>query len=522
MSRFLASLTLALVFSSVAGAASVPGVVIDHQPAATQQYIGSPSIVKLGNGDYLATHDLFGPKSGSRTSAETKVFVSHDRGATWKQISSFRDQFWSNLFVLKNRVYLMGTTAEYGRIVIRTSDDNGQNWSDAHYLTEDSGYLTAPVPMAIQNGVLYRAFEYHPPAPRVREALLMWASVNSDLTKASSWSFSNRVPVDKDAQGAISVEEGNAVVAPDGSIVDILRVDQRERVAILRLSGKELKFDRFIDFPGGSKKFTIRFDAKTKLYWSLVNPALRGESLSVSLPGHVRNTLAVISSPDLIHWTPRAILIQHPDPLHYGFQYVDWQFDGDDLIAAVRTAYDDGEGGAHSYHDANYLTFSRVSNFRELGTVALAPLPIAETISPYQIDMWTLATQAEAAKRSDGAAGQSIGRYGTHGIGLTTRVKTGDAEQHRDWCDIYVVIAGDATLVSGGKLIDARTVADGEMRGSGIAGGHAEHITTGSIVHIDAQVPHLLVLEPGQSFTYLAIKAPAPTHSSGQPGGAAK
>jgi len=46
--------------------------------------------------------------------------------------------------------------------------------------------------------------------------------------------------------------------------------------------------------------------------------------------------------------------------------YADWQFDGDDLIAAVRTAFDDGQSGAHSNHDANFLTFHRVRNFRRL------------------------------------------------------------------------------------------------------------------------------------------------------------
>jgi len=33
---------------------------------------------------------------------------------------------------------------------------------------------------------------------------------------------------------------------------------------------------------------------------------------------------------------------------------------------AVRTAYDDGGGGAHNAHDANYLTFHRFRNFRRL------------------------------------------------------------------------------------------------------------------------------------------------------------
>jgi hypothetical protein len=82
-------------------------------------------------------------------------------------------------------------------------------------------------------------------------------------------------------------------------------------------------------------------------------------------PAAVRNTLALIYSPDLRQWTVRQIVLHHANPDKYAFQYVDWQFDGNDLIAVCRTAYDDGLGGAHSYHDANFLTFHRVKNFRD-------------------------------------------------------------------------------------------------------------------------------------------------------------
>jgi hypothetical protein len=139
MRAVLAPLLIALALATnVLHAAEVPGVVIDHQSAATRQYVGSPSIVVAENGDYIATHDLFGPGSTCTTSAETRVFVSGDRGATWKQTSTFDNQFWSNLFRQGSRVYLMGTSAEYGRIVIRVSGDNGQSWSDVHYLTSES------------------------------------------------------------------------------------------------------------------------------------------------------------------------------------------------------------------------------------------------------------------------------------------------------------------------------------------------------------------------------------------------
>ena len=45
-----------------------------------------------------------------------------------------------------------------------------------------------------------------------------------------------------------------------------------------------------------------------------------------------------------------------------GFQYVDFEFEGDDLIYLCRTAIND----AHSFHDSNYQTFHRIKNFREL------------------------------------------------------------------------------------------------------------------------------------------------------------
>ena len=506
--RVLFTLFLFLAISASANADKVPGVVIDHQDASTRQYIGSPSIVIAPNGDYIATHDLFGPGSSSTTSAESKVFVSHDRGTSWKQTASFHEQFWSNLFSNKGRIYLMGTNAEYGRIVIRTSDDNGVSWSAAHYLTSDSGYHTAPVPMAFQDGRIYRAFEHHPAGPWGSfQAFVMWASVGGDLTSPSSWSFSNRLSFPVGDEGNTWLE-GNAVVAPDGSIVDILRVDNRERAAILKLTGTDLTLNRFVDFPGGAKKFTIRYDPVSKLYWSLVNPALPGEALSVSSPGSVRNTLALTSSPDLTHWTPRLIVLHHVGADFHGFQYVDWQFDGKDIILASRTAFDDASGGAHSYHDANFLTFHRIAGFRKLGSVKLkgSRFTTAEVVSPQQIRKWAASTASAAAKHPDGVVSQPIGSYGSHTTTLSTRTKTGEAEEHRDWSDIFVVISGEASLVSGGHLIDPRTVSAGEMRGSEIAGGTTAHLDAGSIVHIGPQIPHQLIVEPGKAFTYYVVK----------------
>ena len=73
-----------------------------------------------------------------------------------------------------------------------------------------------------------------------------------------------------------------------------------------------------------------------------------------------------MKSENLRDWEIRSTILRHPDAKKHAFQYPDWQFDGADIVAAVRTAFDDEEGGARNFHDANFLTFHRISQFRAL------------------------------------------------------------------------------------------------------------------------------------------------------------
>lgn len=365
-------------------AAAPPGVVIDHCPASTGQYIGSPSIAILPDGRYVASHDFFGPNAGHKTAALTRIFRSGDRGRTWRMVAEIRPAFWSTLFVHRGALYLIGTTHENGDTVIRRSTDGGESWTSPK--DERSGlllrgqYHCAPQPVLVHSGRIWRAME-DASGPggwgRQFSAFMMSAPVEADLLDATSWTFSNRLPSDPAWLGGRlrGWLEGNAVADPRGRVWDVLRVDVPEGgvAAMVEISsdGREARFDAergFIAFPGGAKKFTIRYDAKSRLYWALANwvpERYRGPHAAT-----VRNTLALISSPDLRSWTIRRVVLEHPDWEKHGFQYADWQFDGKDLAAVVRTAFDDGEGGAPRAHDANYLTFHRIRDFRKAGRVA--------------------------------------------------------------------------------------------------------------------------------------------------------
>lgn len=128
--------------------AGPPGVVVDRSPDPARVYIGSPSIAVLPRGDYVASHDWFGPGTENR---RTAVLGSEDRGRTWRRLAELDGQWWSSLFVHRGALYIMGTSGQWGDAVIRRSTDGGKTWTtpkDRHtgLLAGGGQYHCAPCP----------------------------------------------------------------------------------------------------------------------------------------------------------------------------------------------------------------------------------------------------------------------------------------------------------------------------------------------------------------------------------------
>jgi len=366
---------------------------IKYQDPATKTYLGSPSIARLDNGSLLVTHDYFGPGCPRNHEAEehlTSVYRSSDDGKTWTNVTHIAGAFWSSLFTHEGCVYLLGTSAQYGSIVIRRSEDSGNTWT--HPADAKSGllfaggpyrqppnYHCAPVPVLHKDGRLWRAFEDNDPChwPKGFQSFVISADEDADLLDSSSWTMTNKLPYDPawtpGEWGEVPNPgwlEGNVVEAPGGQIWNILRFNSEpmvDKAAIVRIhdEGRRVSFDPadFIDFPGGMTKFTIRRDSASGLYLTISN-----NNTDPAWPNQ-RNVLSLHASADLVHWEHKLTLLEDDSGLPHeesirltGFQYVDWQLDGDDIIYVVRTAYD----GAHNFHDANRITFHRLSGFRRL------------------------------------------------------------------------------------------------------------------------------------------------------------
>lgn len=105
------------------------------------------------------------------------------------------------------------------------------------------------------------------------------------------------------------------------------------------------------------------------------------------------------------------------------------------------------------------------------------------------------------------ASGGSFLETPEYRVGMARREGPGDAEVHDIDTDIFYVYEGTATLVSGGEMIEPRTVAPGEHRASSTRGGETRTVTKGDIIVIPRGVPHWFNEVSAAPFIYLVVKS---------------
>lgn len=114
-----------------------------------------------------------------------------------------------------------------------------------------------------------------------------------------------------------------------------------------------------------------------------------------------------------------------------------------------------------------------------------------------------LAPKVDAANK---VATQNLEKFDNHLTMIAHREASGQAELHENQADVMVIESGAATLVVGGKVVDGKTTAPGEIRGPSIEGGAKHPVAAGDIVHIPAKIPHQMMLDPGKQVTYFVLK----------------
>jgi glc operon protein GlcG len=148
--------------------------------------------------------------------------------------------------------------------------------------------------------------------------------------------------------------------------------------------------------------------------------------------------------------------------------------------------------------------------------------------APEDQELATIGADAAAAAASAAGNGRSNGaaffarsdvdrKFETGGLLLDAarykldagrRDAPGEVEYHERTVDVMRVVQGEATVVTGGEMIDAREVAAGEVRARAIDGGMKHQLAEGDVLAIPNGVPHQVV-DVSDPFLYFVVKVEA-------------
>jgi len=112
----------------------------------------------------------------------------------------------------------------------------------------------------------------------------------------------------------------------------------------------------------------------------------------------------------------------------------------------------------------------------------------------------------DKAAAANGAAAETLQKYGVDYTMLSYRSKDGVPELHEKFADIFVVVDGSATLLTGGELVDRTSIGPGEFHGASILAPATTSLAKGDIVHIPPNTPHQLLIPKDGTITYFVVK----------------
>jgi mannose-6-phosphate isomerase-like protein (cupin superfamily) len=133
----------------------------------------------------------------------------------------------------------------------------------------------------------------------------------------------------------------------------------------------------------------------------------------------------------------------------------------------------------------------------------------------------TFLTGAELLHAIETAPEETPGQPGLYSLRLSAtsespvigirRTQPGRSELHTNFADVWYVLRGDATFVTGGAVVDSVETQPGEIRGRAISGGDSRHLKNGDFAVVPAGVPHWISEIKGKEFLYIVVKVPTTT-----------
>jgi mannose-6-phosphate isomerase-like protein (cupin superfamily) len=119
-------------------------------------------------------------------------------------------------------------------------------------------------------------------------------------------------------------------------------------------------------------------------------------------------------------------------------------------------------------------------------------------------DIKSMGGKMAAMKEKVGTEGLQV--FNNYQMSVSYRNASGEAELHHTRNDIFYVVSGGCTLLTGGTVVKPRNTQPNEIRGEAVTGGQKRKLGPGDFVSIPAGIPHQMVLDPGTEITYAVVK----------------
>ncbi len=155
-----------------------------------------------------------------------------------------------------------------------------------------------------------------------------------------------------------------------------------------------------------------------------------------------------------------------------------------------------GVSGAASANQDEELALAGANDFAVAGRAETGG---SDGNQPGSTPPATTATFIDASRVAAAfAKGQPLLETAGYKVHASRRIEPGQAEIHTLDTDVIYVVDGSATLVTGGKAVDAKEIAPNEIRGTKIEGGEAHRIAKGDVIVIPNGVPHQFTAVTGE------------------------
>jgi hypothetical protein len=367
--------------------------IVYHNPDP-EYYVEGPGLVRLDDGGLLAVVPVVPREKWSeeRRHDHSVVHILHsgDGGKTWQARSDlpyYSAAPWHD----RGTLYLFANKPGLGRkrnadLLLLRSADGGRTWSEP--LTLATGNLwNCHTAMVQRDRHLYWAID-DLSLGRNRGPRLVAGDLSGDPMQREAWRISEPVPFPGAPAGLFNpqfAEHTSQYLEPN-----VIEVQGRLRVlTTVKLkhstvaglcgvldaaddeTGLSLKFNHFSAMPGGQLKFCILRDEVFGMFWATSNlPVDTEDVLGWARAGEEsgryrasasdRRFLMLSYGLDGLNWFPAGCIAQ-AGKLSQSFMYARPVIDGEDLAIIARSSVQ-----APNQHDADYATFHRVRNFRQL------------------------------------------------------------------------------------------------------------------------------------------------------------